>query len=330
MTRRFFTRASDNPFNADPRAVCDRCGMVYDHSALKPQLRQGPGSMKPSLLLVCSACRDYPMPWMRTFFLPQDPPLLSFPSPENYAIDENPIVASINQNTAGSNLSLILGAVTPNQRTFTVSFWLKSAENTLSPDIFSTSVIPSDTFFRVKRESDTGFDIRNYNSGFSDQSLINDSATGLAGFVDLNVWTHIIFAIDTTQPDIVDRAKIYKNGIQHPTHVFKNLAQNTLFSNFMVGGSTLLFPSASNLVRLNGRLAFLQVLDGVQARAIDLGSQIAGVWKHKPYGGDFGNTGFYFSGDNGFQTKQGVGNAYTFTNSGVVLDYTDIPPYTSI
>lgn len=330
MTRRFFSRATDNPFNPEARAVCDRCGMVHDHGALRPQLRQGPGSMKPSLLLVCPACLDQPMPWMRTFFLPQDPPLLSFPSPEYYAIDENPLVASIDQNTAGANLSYVLGVTTPNQRTFTISFWLKSTENFFSPSIFRVSLITNDTFLRVQRFGDTDIDLHNYVGGMSDQALWNDDAAGAPGYVPLNVWTHFIFAIDTTQADIADRAKIYKNGVLHPTYVSKNLAQDTLFSNFMIGGATVLFPSTSNLVRLNGRLAFIQVLDGVQARAIDLGSQVAGLWKHKPYGGDFGATGFYFSGDNGLQTKQGVGNAYTFTNSGVVLDYADIPPYTSI
>lgn len=88
VSRRFFTRATENPLNPEARGVCNRCGMVYDHAALRPQTRQGPGSMKISLLLICKNCFDLPMPWLRTLWLPQDPPNVNFPSPEPYAIDE--------------------------------------------------------------------------------------------------------------------------------------------------------------------------------------------------------------------------------------------------
>jgi hypothetical protein len=88
MTRRFFTRATENPLNPEARGICDRCGMVHDHNALRPQTRQGPGSVKTSLLLVCPGCYDLLIPWMRTFWVPQDPPNIAFPSPEAYTIDE--------------------------------------------------------------------------------------------------------------------------------------------------------------------------------------------------------------------------------------------------
>jgi len=87
MSRRFFTRATENPLRPEARGICDRCGMVFDHNALRPQTRQGPGSMKTSLLLVCKSCFDIPLPWMRTLWLPQDPPIIAFPSIEPYSID---------------------------------------------------------------------------------------------------------------------------------------------------------------------------------------------------------------------------------------------------
>lgn len=74
--------------NPEARGICGRCGMVHDHNALRPQTRQGPSTLKTSMLLVCRNCFDLPMPWFRTLWLPEDPPNVAFPSPEPYAIDE--------------------------------------------------------------------------------------------------------------------------------------------------------------------------------------------------------------------------------------------------
>jgi hypothetical protein len=323
-------KAFVDPYNPTAFAICSRCGSLYNRDKLDWQYQWYGNKLFNKRIQVCGICMDKPSQFLRQVILPPDPAAINQPRSEPYAIDEAPTVASVNQNIAGANLSAVLGTTTPNQRTFTISFWVKCTEVLLDPSLFRVSLITNDTFLRVQRYSDTDIDLHNYVGGVSDQALWNDDAAGLPGYVPLNTWTHYVYAIDTTQPDIANRAKIYKNGAQHPTYVSKNLAHGTLFSNFMVSGATVLFPSTSNLVRMSGRMAFIQVLDGVQARAIDLGSQVAGLWKHKPYGGDFGPTGFYFSGDNGLQTKQGVGTAYTFTNSGVLLDYTDIPPYTSI
>jgi hypothetical protein len=89
MTKRFFSRAVEDPLRPEARAICMRCGMIYNRADLRPQLRQSPGTLTPTQLYVCYSCYDDPAPFMRTVWFPVDPPNISFPSPEFYTIDEH-------------------------------------------------------------------------------------------------------------------------------------------------------------------------------------------------------------------------------------------------
>lgn len=76
------------PNNPQTTAVCDRCGILYDLTALSWQLRYaGPGLIN-SRLLVCRICVDIPAPFVVPQRLPQDPEPLFNARPEPYSIDE--------------------------------------------------------------------------------------------------------------------------------------------------------------------------------------------------------------------------------------------------
>jgi hypothetical protein len=281
--------------------------------------------------LVCETCLDEPNPGLRTVVIPPDPIAVDNPRFEPWLIEESLNVFSINQPVAAANLSHKLGITSPNQRTFTISLWMRATNVTNFVSIFRNELVVNDTFLRLAQYTDTDIDLHDYTGDYPDQAVWNDASGGLPGFIPLNEWMHIIFAVNTTQTVQADRVKIYKNGVLHPTYISTGINQGDTFNNFMVSNSTVYFPSISNLLTFDGRVAFIQVIDGRQCAPTELGGNKLGFgWSHKAYTGDFGNTGFYFSGDNGLNTKSGSGNAYTFTNSGVLLDYTDLPPHITI
>lgn len=341
-----------------PRAFgkCDRCGDQCNLVNLRPQFQYAGPDVVNTGWLVCETCLDEPNPGLRTVIIPPDPIPVVNPRFEPWLIEEFGETFSLSQATPSAVLSLSLATTAPNQQTFTISLWFKTFEpSTETNSLYRNELIDHDTFLRLSENGSTMMDLRNYIGGSSNQSLRNDSVTGSVGFIEANKWTHIVYAVDTTQAIDTDRVKIYRNGVLHPTYIastgindvideFGNVVvdeldnalvgeiplgplQNSIFSNFMVSNSTVYIPDISNFNYFGGKIAFIQVIDGTQCTASDLGgNKLNFGWSHKPYNGDFGPTGFYFSGDNGTRTKSGVGNSYTFVNNGMTLDYYDIPP----
>jgi hypothetical protein len=346
----------------NPRAFgkCDRCGDQCNLVNLRPQFQYAGPTLVNTGWLVCETCLDEPNPGLRTVIIPPDPMPVVNPRFEPWYIEEGNDVFALSQTAPASLLSLTLGTTAPNQQTFTISLWFKSYNPaTETNSLFRNELIPHDTFLRVSENGTTIMDLRDYIGGTTTQSFRNDSVVGSPGFIVADEWTHLIYAVDTTQPIATDRVKIYRNGVLHNAYVASSgindiidelgnvfidenfdvmvteqptgPTQNSIFSNFMVSNSTINIPDISNLNYFDGLIAFIQVIDGTQCLASDLGGNKYGLhWCHKPYDGDFGATGFYFSGDNGLKTKNGVGNSYTFTNSGMVLNYLDIPPHFTV
>lgn len=73
MSHRYKGRANINP--ASPRAValCDRCGFVYNHDALRAQMKYAGNAVINTGLMVCETCLD-PLN-------PQDRPIVPGPDP---------------------------------------------------------------------------------------------------------------------------------------------------------------------------------------------------------------------------------------------------------
>lgn len=73
------------------KAVCDRCGFLYNHDRLQWQFQwQGP-KLQNLKILVCKSCLDTPNEQLRTIIIPPDPPSIQNSRPENYTADNNPI-----------------------------------------------------------------------------------------------------------------------------------------------------------------------------------------------------------------------------------------------
>lgn len=312
--------------------------------------------------LVCESCLDLPAPFQRTIVLPVDPPPvynarhetpLRIDGANTYTVRTAPGKSMFTGNAqfgitptvtnkpksiltgapAGIKyLSTTLGNSLPNQQTFSISFWFKSADVTRSCSVFRCETVAGSDLFRITNNVDTDVGIgNNSNPGFAVQNAWNDGATGTPGYIPLNTWTHILYAVDTTQAAVADRIKIYKDGVLSPTYYNLPCAQHSTFPDFMVTGTKVVLGSQSSGSRYVGRLAFYQIIDGQQIHPTDVAQNVAGTWSHKPFTQGFGATGFYFAGDRGLMSKEECGQQYTFaiTGSNISLDNTDVPPYVS-
>jgi hypothetical protein len=79
-----------------------------------------------------------------------------------------------------------------------------------------------------------------------------------------------------------------------------------------------------------GKLAFIDVLEGVAALPTDFALSNGGVWTRKPYTGSYGTYGFRLDGSAGFNDVSGNGQHFTGVNmtAAANLDPADLPPFT--
>ena len=73
----------------NPRAlaVCDRCGMLYNHIDLNWQVQWVGPRLQNLKILVCDSCRDVPQEQLRTFIIPSDPIPIDTPRVEDYYVE---------------------------------------------------------------------------------------------------------------------------------------------------------------------------------------------------------------------------------------------------
>lgn len=66
-------RARTNPSAPEAFAVCDRCGIWYNHCDLSWQMDWAGASLINKRILVCRSCTDVPQNQLRSIILPADP-----------------------------------------------------------------------------------------------------------------------------------------------------------------------------------------------------------------------------------------------------------------
>ena len=77
-------RARTSPSSPRAFAVCDRCGMWYNHHRLSWQMDWSGSSLINKRLLVCSDCYDTPQQQGRAIIIPADPVPIVQPRPEDF------------------------------------------------------------------------------------------------------------------------------------------------------------------------------------------------------------------------------------------------------
>jgi len=99
------------------KAICDRCGFMYQHHDLQWQFQwQGP-KLQNLRILVCSECLDTPQQQLRSIIIPPDPIPVQNPRPEYYVQDDNPI-SGIGQNASPFLTGTNIGTLTQGGGTY--------------------------------------------------------------------------------------------------------------------------------------------------------------------------------------------------------------------
>lgn len=92
-------RARANSKNPQAFAICDNCGFLWNHSALRWQYDWAGNKLINKRQLVCRRCNDNPQNQLRAIILPADPVPVMNPRVQNYAAASDDIRQTSGQNT---------------------------------------------------------------------------------------------------------------------------------------------------------------------------------------------------------------------------------------
>ena len=207
------------------------------------------------------------------------------------------ITAACDFNQADSDHMTNTPASNGNQRTFTVSVWVKLDSDNDNRAIFHSNTWPSEPWFLIGLHTDDGLIVRSY-SGGDNQKRTNNTITE-------GSWQHIVVAIDTTDTNDANKVKIYFNG-----------TQQTSFA-YTTGWSTDDFDTGVNQTHehqigeeaglgnyFNGEMAEFYMIDGQQLAPSNFAEDVGGTWTAIKYEGTFGTAGFHLD----FADSSDLGN----------------------
>lgn len=240
----------------------------------------------------------------------------------------------------GTNEALVRTLSTSGASTtiFTYSLWVKVS--TIGSDgdapLFQIINDPSNTQAMF-------CDLVDFDENGSLESLFLGQDAGTADWGEIanvspaigtNTWRHIVIRYDSTLGTADDRLRFYLNGSLLTDSNSGPGApgaseQHILFAN---GFQHQIAAVLDIDLFLAGKLAFIEVLDGVSADASAFAFSNGGVWTRKPYTGSYGTHGFFLDGSTGVLGQDVSGNGQHFTGLNMDnsnLDTADLPPYTS-
>lgn len=220
-------------------------------------------------------------------------------------------------------------ASTSNQKTFTISFWIKRSALSTQMYIFETNA-GNYPYFHIRFRADNTLDIE-HDPRIADDGLdIKLQTTQL--FRDVSAWYHIVLAVDTTQATDTNRCKLYVNGEQVTS--FSSTTYPTL--NLDITG----FNSSSYELGIGKAYSSTQFFDGYMSEIYEIDGQAldptsfgefdedSGIWKPIAYTGTYGTNGFYLefkdSSALGDDTSNN-GNDFTVNNLTSIDQTTDTP-----
>ena len=215
-----------------------------------------------------------------------------------YSID-----AACDFNQADSDHMTNTSASNGNQRTFTVSVWIKMDADNDSRTIFHSNTWPSEPWFLIGiSDANDGLIVRSYTSSVSPADHQKRTNTG----VTEGSWQHIVVAIDTTDTTDADKVKIYFNGTKQTSFATDygwtvddyDTGVNQTSHEQQIG-------EEAGLGRyFNGEMAQVYLIDGQQLAPSDFAEDVGGTWTAIEYTGTFGTAGFYLD----FADSSDLGN----------------------
>ena len=229
-------------------------------------------------------------------------------------------------------------AVAGNQRTWTMSMWVKRGALGVRQFITMSGTNPNPSqVWQVEFDANNKLDFYNQTIGTYRRTT--------QVFRDTGAWYHIVFGADTNNATAQNRFRCWINGVE-VTAWDVNSTISSGYS-FAYNGAYLhgigAYTYSGNGLPLDGYLTEVNFIDGQALTPSSFGETdvLTGVWKPKKYAGTYGTNGFYLNfSDNSAATaaaigadSSGNGNNWTPNNisvtSGVTYDsMIDVPtPY---
>jgi len=213
-----------------------------------------------------------------------------------------------------------------NEKTWTISMWIKRSKLGSSQYLFSFGENNSS-------EGKMYFDSNDF------LVLTNDGQNGSSNetdmkFRDVSAWYHIIWACDVTQSDNADRWKVYVNGNQvtltgSPSITNADGIVNRWngFDNW-IGAAARSQQSGTAVQSFDGYMTEVIFVDGQQLSPTDLGAfnPVTNIWEPIAYAGTYGTNGYKlnFSDSSALgDDTSGNGNDFTPNNLTSIDQSTD-------
>ena len=219
---------------------------------------------------------------------------------------------------ASTYLSKSVGSI--NEKTFTVSFWVKRGKLGDEQHILGNYVDNNNRTHLFFRDQDN-FQVFQ-NIGGTAHSCVTH-----AKFRDVNGWYHFVVAIDTTQATASNRCRIYVNGVEQALDGPTYHNQNT---NLSIRGTHYIgYYHGSTSHYFDGSLSHLHFIDGTAYDASAFGEtdSTTGEWKIKTSPSvTYGTEGYFILKDGNSVTNQAGNSAGNFSVSGGTLTKTEDCP----
>ena len=166
-----------------------------------------------------------------------------------------------------------------NQKTFTLSFWMKRTTTGSREQIFSAAG-SHNTYVEFQNDK---LMIEDHNPG------LNFILKTTRVFRDHSSWYSVIVSVDTTQATASNRIKLYINGVQETDFDSSTYPSQNYDTSFNDTGEHKFgqFPGNATFP-FNGYLADVHFIDGQALAATDFGApDDNGVWQPKKFEGTY-------------------------------------------
>ena len=198
-----------------------------------------------------------------------------------------------------------------NQKTFTISMWVKRGELGSSNGLLLQGVNTGNDDFAIYFTSADKLQTFSW-SGGSKQFQVDTQRV----FRDVSAWYHIVFVADTTQGTDSNRIKIYINGVQETA--LENVTYPSVNADLEYNDTSALWVGRSYGGNyFDGYMAEVVSADGTALTPTDFGEfdEDSGIWKPIDVSGlTFGTNGFYLDFEDSSALGADVsGNSNNFT-----------------
>ena len=238
---------------------------------------------------------------------------------------------SLRFNSGSSDSLTRTPASTTNQKTWTMSFWMKPSVTSTWYGIYGAwGASTASDITKLEVYSDSKLNFVDYQSGALTAYLATTQV-----FRDTSAWYHIVLAVDTTQATSSNRLKLYVNGSQvtafdTATYPTQNLDFNINSSSFINRLGLTYNTGGTTNYYLDGYLSEFNLIDGQQLTPSSFGETDTdtGIWIPKAYTGTYGTNGFYLKFANSASLgtdSSGNGNTWTVNNLTSIDQTTDTP-----